>query len=55
MNTVSIVVLDDVWMGSDDASICIITEEEYEKLCDGEIRARDLNPIHEFTLKVVTK
>jgi hypothetical protein len=55
MKTVSIVVLDDVWMGSENASVCIITQEEYEKLCDGEIRTRDLNPIHEFTLKDVSQ
>ena len=55
MKTVSIVVLADVWMTLEDASICVITEEEFDALGEGKIRTRDLAPLHEFTLKDIAQ
>jgi hypothetical protein len=55
MKTIAIVVMGDTWLPLEDASICIITEQELDKLGDGKLRTRDLHPIHEFTLKDVAQ
>jgi hypothetical protein len=59
MNTrkhIAIIVLADgqTWETIDGQSICIITEEQYENLCEDRIDARDLNPMVEIGLKDFT-
>ena len=50
--THAILVLDDgeTWGGVEGASICIITDEDLERLQEGEIDAEDLRPIFEMVL-----
>ena len=52
----AIIVLSDgeTWETLDGQSICIIDEEQYTKLCNDEISARDLEPVVEFGLKDYT-
>ena len=47
-----IVVLDDgeTFSGVDGASICVITDEQHEKLCEG-YSLSDIDPVHEILLK----
>lgn len=49
---VQIVVLEDgeTWGGVHGASVCTITQEEYEKLCEGSLEPKDLHPLAEFML-----
>ena len=53
---IAIIVLDDgeTWGGIDGASICFITEEQHESLCDGSILPRFTEPVFELGLADVT-
>lgn len=52
---IAIIVLDDgeTWGGIDGASICFITEEQHESLCDGS-SVTDMDPVFELGLADVT-
>ena len=52
---IAIIVLDDgeTWGGIDGASICFLTEEQHESLCDGSSLA-DMEPVFELGLADVT-
>ena len=49
---VIIVVLGDgeTWGVGHGASVCAISPEEYEKLCEGKLEPKDLHPLAEFAL-----
>lgn len=51
----SILVLNDgdTWSGVDGCSLCIITEEDHEQLCEG-LEPSDINPVFELALRDVT-
>lgn len=53
---VPILIMDDgeTWSAPDGASICVISMEEYEDLCDDRIDTGDLNPIFELGLRDYT-
>lgn len=55
-NTVAILINDDgeTWCGVDGASICLITEGQYEALIDGIINTGELKPIFELGLRDYT-
>lgn len=48
----AIIVLSDgeTWNTADGCSLCIITKEDFAKLCRGEVDANDLNPAVEIGL-----
>ena len=48
----AIIVLSDgtTWNTVDGCSLCIITDEDFKKLCNDEIGANDLNPAVEIGL-----
>ena len=52
----AVIVLSDgeTWETLDGQSICIIDEDQYAKLANDEIPARDLEPVVEFGLKDFT-
>ena len=52
MKTHAILVMDDgeTWGGVEGASICLITEEDLERLTEGDLDAKDLRPIFEMGL-----
>ena len=54
--TYAILVLNDgeTWGGVDGASICIITEDQYNDLIDGREDAASINPIFEMGLRDYT-
>ena len=54
--THAILVMDDgeTWGGVDGASICIITDRQYNDLIDGKEDADSLNPIFEMGLRDYT-
>lgn len=54
--TQAILVLDDgeTWSGIDGASICLITEDQYNDLIDGKEDAASINPIFEMGLRDYT-
>lgn len=53
----AVLVLSDgeTWETIGSQSICIITEEDYERLCNDEMDARDLTPVVEMGLKDYTR
>jgi hypothetical protein len=55
-HTQAILVMDDgeTWGGVDGASICIITEDQYNDLIDGKEDAASINPIFEMGLRDYT-
>lgn len=55
-HTQAILVMDDgeTWSGIDGASICLITTDQYNDLCDGEVDAASLTPIFEMGLRDYT-
>lgn len=42
---------DEVWLPVDGASICTITEQDYQALADGKISTADLRPVNEIVLR----
>ncbi len=48
----TIVVLPDgeTWSVAENCSLCIITDAEFQQLCDGKIEPKDLNPVKEIIL-----
>lgn len=48
----TIVVLPDgeTWSVAENCSLCIITDAEFQQLADGQIDAKDLNPVKEIIL-----
>ena len=50
--THAILVMDDgeTWGGVEGASICLITEEDLERLTEGDLDVNDLHPIFEMGL-----
>jgi hypothetical protein len=56
-NTVAILINDDgeTWGGVDGASICLITDKQYEALADGLISTGELKPILELGLRDYTE
>lgn len=50
--THAILVMDDgeTWGGVEGASICLITEEDLERLTEGDLDVKDLRPIFEMGL-----
>ena len=50
--THAILVMDDgeTWGGVEGASICLITEEDLERLTEGDLDVNDLRPIFEMGL-----
>jgi hypothetical protein len=54
--THAILVMDDgeTWSGVDGASICIITDRQYNELIDGTTQLEDLGPIFELGLRDYT-
>ena len=54
--TIPILVMDDgeTWSGVDGASICLITEDQYNDLIDGTTQLEDLAPIFELGLRDYT-
>jgi hypothetical protein len=52
----AVIVLSDgeTWETVEGQSICIIDEDQYAKLCNDEISARDLQPVVELGLKDYT-
>lgn len=55
-HTQAILVMDDgeTWGGIDGASICLITTDQYNDLCDGKEDAASLTPIFEMGLRDYT-
>jgi hypothetical protein len=56
MKARAIVVLGDgeTWSMVEGASICIISDDELQALCDGDIDPRDLQPMVELLIKDFT-
>ena len=54
--TIPILVMDDgeTWSGVDGASICLLTEDQYNDLVDGTTQLEDLAPIFELGLRDYT-
>lgn len=54
--TIPILIMDDgeTWSGVDGASICLVSEEDHDRLIDGILRPCDLDPILELGLKDYT-
>lgn len=52
MKTHAILVMDDgeTWGGVEGASICLITEEDLERLTEGDLDVKDIRPIFEMGL-----
>ena len=50
--THAILVMDDgeTWGGVEGASICLITEEDLERLTEGDLDVKDIRPIFEMGL-----
>lgn len=54
--TIPILIMDDgeTWGGIDGASICLITEDQYNDLIDGKEDPASINPIFEMGLRDYT-
>jgi hypothetical protein len=52
----TIIALDDrdTWCAVNGASIVVIDDEQFDRLCNGEIDLSDLKPISELPLKAIT-
>ena len=56
-NLIPILINDDgeTWCGVDNASICLISKEEYEALADGIINTGELKPVFDLVLRDFTE
>lgn len=50
MKTIIVLPDGETWNTIDGCSICTITNEEFDKLCNDQIGAEDLNPVSEVGL-----